>query len=132
MSSHRPEPVDAHITALRLSLVRRMFRNGLIVVGLIAAAVGAGAAGYHYFGDLPWLDATLNAAMILTGMGPVNPMVTPGGKVFAIFYALFSGVFFLTVVAVLLAPALNHFMHRFHLELAERESRRKDKPYGLT
>ena len=76
------------------------------------------------FGDVPWLDAALNATMILTGMGPVNPVVTPAGELFAIVYALFSGVFFLTMVAVLLAPARHHFLHRFHLELSERESRR--------
>ena len=60
--------------------------------------------------------------MILTGMGPVNPVVTPAAKVFAIVYALFSGVFFLTMVALLLAPALHHFLHRFHLELSEQDS----------
>jgi hypothetical protein len=62
------------------------------------------------------LDAFLNAAMILTGMGPVAPLSTPAAKVFATFYALFSGVFFLTMVAVLLAPVLHHFLRRFHLD----------------
>ena len=63
--------------------------------------------------------------MILTGMGPVNPLTTDGAKIFAIGYSLFSGVFFLTMVAVLLAPAANLFMHRFHLEVPrERESRK--------
>ena len=89
------------------------------MIGLILVALGVGAAGYHYFNDLPWLDATLNAAMILTGMGPVNPVVGSPAKVFAIVYSLLSGVFFLTMVAVLLAPALQHFLHRFHLELDE-------------
>ncbi len=95
----------------------------MLVGVLVFAAVGIGAAGYHVFDNLPWLDAALNATMILTGMGPVNPVVTPAAKVFAIVYALFSGVFFLTMVAVLLAPALHHFLHRFHLELGEREPR---------
>jgi hypothetical protein len=63
------------------------------------------------FGGLPWLDATLNAAMILTGMGPVDRLVGPEAKVFAIVYSLFSAVFFLTMVAVLLAPAVQHFLH---------------------
>jgi hypothetical protein len=85
----------------------------------VAGAIAFGAWGYHTFDQLPWLDAALNAAMILTGMGPVNPVVTPAAKLFAIVYALFSGVFFLTMVAVLLAPALHHFLHRFHLELQE-------------
>ena len=108
--------------ASRRILIRRLLRNGAVVGGLIFAAVAIGAAGYHFFNRLPWLDATLNAAMILTGMGPVNPVVTPRAKVFAIVYSLFSGVFFLTMVAVLLAPALHHFLHRFHLDLAEEES----------
>ena len=110
--------------ASRRILARRLVRNATLVGALLLVAVGIGAAGYHVFGDLPWLDAAVNATMILTGMGPVNPVVTPAGKLFAIVYALFSGVFFLTMVAVLLAPALHHFLHRFHLELSERESRR--------
>jgi hypothetical protein len=103
----------------RRSLARRLARNAAIVSGLIAAALAIGAAGYHYLDGLPWLDATLNAAMILTGMGPVNALQTPAAKIFAIVYSLLSGVFFLTMVAVLLAPALHSFMHRFHLELEE-------------
>lgn len=104
----------------RATLIRRLARNGAIVGGLIAGALAIGAAGYHYFADLPWLDATVNAAMILTGMGPVDRMGSPAGKLFAIVYSLFSAVFFLTMVAVLLAPAVQHFLHRFHLELDER------------
>jgi hypothetical protein len=104
----------------------RLLRNLLYVSGLIAASLALGAAGYHQFAGLPWLDATLNAAMILTGMGPVDRLVEPQAKVFAIVYSLFSSVFFLTMVAVLLAPAVQHFLHRFHLELDERrEASRK-------
>ena len=103
--------------AQRRALALRLVRNAILASGFIAAALGIGAVGYHVLDDLPWLDATLNAAMILTGMGPVNPIVRPEAKVFAIVYALLSGVFFLTMVAVLLAPALQHFLHRFHLDL---------------
>jgi hypothetical protein len=110
----------SHVASRRI-LVRRLARNGILVGALVFAAVGIGAAGYHFFDDLPWLDAALNAAMILTGMGPVSPIVTPAAKLFAIAYSLFSGVFFLTMVAVLLAPALHHFLHRFHLELDEQQ-----------
>ena len=103
-------------------LPRRVFallllRNLLYVSGLIAASLALGAAGYHAFAGLPWLDATLNAAMILTGMGPVDPLTTPAGKVFGIVYALFSGVAFLTMVAMLLAPAAHRLLHRLHLEM---------------
>ena len=99
----------------------RLLRNLLYVSGLIAASLALGAVGYHQFAGLPWLDATLNAAMILTGMGPVNPLTTAAGKVFGIVYALFSGVAFLTMVAMLLAPAAHRLLHRFHLELHQPE-----------
>ncbi len=95
-----------------------------IVGGLVSGALAIGAAGYHWLDGLSWLDATLNAAMILTGMGPVNPLVNPAAKVFAIVYSLASGVFFLTMVAVLLAPGVHHLLHRFHLELDEQRRRR--------
>lgn len=117
---------DAEATrrALRRTLVRRLARNAGIVFGLILVALGIGATGYHTIAGLPWLDAVLNAAMILTGMGPVAVISGPAAKVFATIYALFSGVFFLTMVAVLLAPAVHHFLHRFHLDLKEHESHR--------
>ncbi len=104
---------------LRRVLIARLLRNAAIVGGLVAGALAIGAAGYHWLDGLPWLDATLNAAMILTGMGPVSPLVNPAAKVFAIVYSLVSGVFFLTMVAVLLAPGVHHLLHRFHLELEE-------------
>jgi hypothetical protein len=109
---------DRHVLH-RQWLRRKLARNAIIVCGLILAALGIGAAGYHFLDGLDWLDATLNAAMILTGMGPVSPVERPAAKVFAIVYALLSGVFFLTMVAVLLAPAAHQFLHRFHLELDE-------------
>ena len=94
-----------------------LLRNLAYVTGLIAASLALGAAGYHEFAGLPWLESTLNAAMILTGMGPVDPLTTPAAKIFGIAYALFSGVAFLTMVAMLLAPAAHRLLHRFHLEL---------------
>jgi hypothetical protein len=94
-----------------------LLRNLAYVSVLISASLAFGAAGYHAFQGLPWLDASLNAAMILTGMGPVDPLTTPAAKVFGIGYALFSGVAFLTMVALLLAPAAHRLLHRFHLEL---------------
>jgi len=120
--------VHASRLVSRRVLIRRLARNAVLVSGLVLGALGVGAAGYHFLDDLPWLDAALNAAMILTGMGPVAPLRTPAAKVFAIVYALLSGVFFLTMVAVLLAPALHHFLHRFHLELGEPEPRSAHTP----
>ena len=75
-----------------------------------------------------WIDALLNASMILAGMGPVNPIESTGGKLFATFYCLFSGIVFLTMMAIMLAPAYHRFMHRFHLE---DETSGSDK-YGAT
>ncbi len=90
------------------------------VAGIILfLALGIGILGYHYLAGLGWLDALLNAAMILTGMGPVNPMQTAAGKIFATCYALFSGVVFLTMAALLFAPLFHRFLHRFHLEPEE-------------
>jgi hypothetical protein len=125
--SHAAQEAQSARRALRRTLVHRLVRNGALVAGFILVALGIGATGYHTIDGLPWLDAVLNAAMILTGMGPLAPISTPAAKVFATVYALFSGVFFLTMVAVLLAPALHHFLHRFHLDLRERESRRTDR-----
>ena len=118
-----PEVHYAPSTALpphvQQRVISRLIRNSLIVIGLLMVAVAVGTVGYHYTNDLPWLDAALNATMILTGMGPVAPLVRPEAKVFAIVYALASGVFFMTMVALLLAPAVQGFLHRFHLELKE-------------
>lgn len=82
---------------------------------IVAVSLFIGSLGYHHFGDLPWIDALLNAAMILTGMGPVNPMVTTEGKLFATFYALYSGIAFLTMMAVIVAPLMHRMLHKFHL-----------------
>ena len=124
--SHALEDTHAARRALRRTLVRRLIRNGALVTAFILVALAIGATGYHTLDGLTWLDAVLNAAMILTGMGAIAPISTPAAKVFATVYALFSGVFFLTMVAVLLAPALHHLLHRFHLDLRERESHRID------
>ena len=72
--------------------------------------------GYHYSEDMPWIDAYVNAAMILSGMGPVTELHTNAGKIFAGSYALFSGIIFLVVIAVILAPLFHRFLHKFHLQ----------------
>ncbi len=76
-----------------------------------------GIIGYHSLEGLSWVDSTLNAAMILGGMGPVNELHTTGGKLFAAGYALSSGVVFLAAAGVLFAPVLHRLMHKFHLEI---------------
>jgi hypothetical protein len=92
-----------------------MARSSLLAGLLIGAALLVGIWGYHTFQALPWLDAFLNAAMILSGMGPVNPPTTAAGKVFAGCYALFSGVAFITTAAVLVTPIAHRVLHWFHL-----------------
>jgi len=102
--------------ASRTVFILRIFYSFLMTLAVIVLSLGLGTWGYHIFGELGWVDALLNAAMILTGMGPVNPMQTDAGKLFATFYCLFSGIVFLTMMAIMLAPAYHRFMHRFHLE----------------
>jgi len=81
----------------------------------IAVALGMGVVGYHFLGHLPWVDSLLNASMILAGMGPVDPLLTRTAKVFASMYALFSGLLFVAVVGVVLAPFAHRLIHRLHL-----------------
>ncbi len=87
---------------------------------ILLFSIGIGLAGYHFFGALPWIDAFLNASMILTGMGPVDRMETTAGKLFSSFYALFSGISFLMFVGVLFAPAYHRFLHKLHVDIEER------------
>ena len=101
--------------------VRRLALNGLIGFLLLAFSLSIGIAGYHFLEGLSWIDALLNASMILGGMGPVNPIQTNIGKVFASFYALYSGVILLAAVGVLATPILHRFLHRFHLADEEAE-----------
>jgi len=81
----------------------------------LAASLGLGVLGYHWLCGLGWVDAVLNASMILTGMGPVSPMPTDAAKLFASAYAVFSGVAFLTTFSILIAPVLHRVLHRLHL-----------------
>ncbi len=103
----------------RSQFIRRMALQGVLGLGLIAGSLAIGAVGYHVFAGLDWLDATLNASMILTGMGPIAPYTTAAAKLFGIGYSIFSGVAFLTFAAVLMGPVVHRFLHRFHLDLYE-------------
>jgi len=101
--------------------LRRMVASFGIAAVVVLSALSAGVLGYHYTADLPWLDALLNAAMILTGMGPVDPMVTDTAKLFASGYALFSGVIFLSAMAIVLSPVFHRIMHTFHVDDGTRD-----------
>ena len=78
-----------------------------------------GVLGYHYYFNIPWLDSLVNASMILTGMGPVDRAETDGAKLFSSFYAVYSGVAFLTCVAIILSPVVHRFLHKFRLDMEE-------------
>lgn len=111
MYEHRSQPL------LPFDLfMRRVFNHALLGVALLAASLGIGILGYHFIEGLSWIDSILNASMILGGMGPVNELHTVAGKLFASFYALFSGSVFLVVAGIVIAPVAHRFLHRLHLE----------------
>jgi hypothetical protein len=110
----------------RRAFYARMAKSVGLVAAVVAFSLLIGSAGYHYLGELPWIDSLLNASMILSGMGPVDPLKTNAAKLFATFYALYSGVAFLSIVAILMAPLLHRFLHRFHLEVSEDERKGQD------
>ncbi|MDB6071734.1 MAG: hypothetical protein JWL81_2905 [Verrucomicrobiales bacterium] len=99
-----------------LEFLRRVLKHGLVALAMVAVALGIGVAGYHWIGKFSWVDSLLNASMILGGMGPVNPLDNDGAKIFASVYALFSGLAFIGVATVLIAPFIHRLMHRFHLD----------------
>lgn len=94
----------------------RLGRYGLFSVILIAFSIGIGISGYHYLGRLNWLDSFHMSSMILTGMGPVAEMTTIGAKLFSSFYALYSGVAFLSITAVFFAPIIHRLLHILQVE----------------
>ena len=95
---------------------QRVFKNILLAFLILGICLMIGVAGYHFTADASWLDSVHNASMILSGMGPVIEINTVSGKVFSSFYALFSGIVFITNIGVILAPALHRMYHRLHLE----------------
>jgi hypothetical protein len=99
--------------------LRRVARYAAISAGIVVASLALGAGGYHWIAGLDWVDALLNASMILSGMGPVSPLTTDAGKLFATAYALYSGLAFVTTIAVLAAPIAHRFFHVLHLEIDE-------------
>jgi hypothetical protein len=89
----------------------------MMAAGLVLVSLFIGMWGYHSLEGMPWLDAFLNASMILGGMGPVDVLHTNAGKFFAGCYAIFSGIVFLSMAAILFAPVVHRFLHRMHLDI---------------
>ena len=112
--------------APRRLFIRRMLRSAGIALGVVAGGLFIGMSGYHWIGKLSWEESFYYASMILSGEGPpLDPTLPAPGiirlHIFAGFYALFSGVTFITTVGVLFAPAVQRFLHRFHLEIAAQD-----------
>ena len=100
----------------RRTFLLKIGRNLLIGGFIIAACLFLGMLGYHHYEKMDWVDSYVNAAMILSGMGPVSTLQTEAGKIFAGTYALFSGIVFLVIIAIMGAPVFHHFFHMLHIE----------------
>ena len=100
----------------RAEFYRRLARSVSLGLGVAAGSLCVGMVGYHHFEKMGWVDSYVNAAMILSGMGPVGSLNTTAGKIFAGSYALFSGLAFITSIGIIFTPVYHRFMHKFHLE----------------
>ena len=123
MFEHRSKPLLP-----RQQFYVRLARSVGIGLLVIVFALGFGMVGYRAFEGMSWVDAFVNAAMILSGMGPLSTLQTEGGKIFAGCYALFSGLAFVAILGIIFAPVFHRFLHRFHEEEAKRNTKLPDKP----
>jgi hypothetical protein len=96
--------------------VLRLGRWAGLALAVVVISLSVATCAYHYLESFSWLESFLNAAMILGGMGPVDPLKTDAGKIFASFYALYSGLAILSVAGLILAPVVHRFLHKFHVE----------------
>lgn len=108
---HRKEPLLP-----RSKFLWRLFRHAMLSLAFIVVSLVIGIIGYRHYEGMSWVDAYVNAAMILGGMGPIGELHTVGGKLFAGFYALYSGLIAIIAVGILAAPILHRFLHHFHME----------------
>src|SRR5436305_1316180 len=105
-----------HPLLSRAKFVERVARHLVLALFLIGIALGLGVFGYHFLGELSWVDSFLNASMILGGMGPVDPLHSSAAKIFASCYALFSGLAFIGIASLIVAPFAHRLLHRFHID----------------
>ena len=122
MFEHHSQPILP-----RRAFLLRLGRFAGAALVLVAVSWAIGILGYRALEGMSWIDATLNSAMLLGGMGPVDQLHTDAGKLFASFYALFSGIVFLISVGVLTAPILHRFLHQFHLAEDKKEEEAEDE-----
>jgi hypothetical protein len=111
MYEHKTQPLLA-----KSKYYGRIYRSMALFFALLSISLAIGVLGYHFFAKLAWLDSLHNASMILSGMGPVAEIKTVSGKLFSSFYALFSGVAFITNIGLLLTPVVHRFFHKMHVE----------------
>jgi hypothetical protein len=111
MYEHRLEPLLP-----RRQFLSRLARHGGIAFGIMVFSLAIGTTGFHWLGCQEWIDAFLNASMLLGGMGPVGEITKPVGKLFASFYALYAGIVFIGAAAIFLTPVVHRVLHKLHLE----------------
>ena len=111
MFEHRNEPLLP-----KAAFYARLARSASLGLALVALCLAVGMVGYHSLEKLSWIDAFANAAMSLSGLGPLTPLLTNAGKLFAGCYALFSGLAFVAIVGVVIAPLIHRAFHLFHVD----------------
>ena len=111
MFEHRKQPLIS-----TREFIKRVGKYTALALLLVAVSWLIGILGYRLLEGLPWIDATLNAAMILGGMGPVNQLTSTSAKVFASIYALFSGLVFIAVMGIVFSPIAHRMLHKFHVD----------------
>jgi hypothetical protein len=116
MFEHKSEPLVS-----RAVFLQRMLACFALAVVVIVLALAIGISGYRWIANLPWVDAVLNASMILGGMGPVDRLVGDSAKLFAAGYAIFSGLVFISVMGIVLSPVVHRLLHKFHLDERDME-----------
>ncbi len=119
---HRKQPLLP-----RTVYIRRLLYAGFFTASVLTVWIILGMLGYHFLGRLGWIDSFLNTAMIVGGMGPVDTLRSSASKIFAGFYAILSGVIFLSAFAIVAAPIFHRFLHKFHLEVDEKTGRKEIK-----
>lgn len=103
----------------RRELAVHLTKHGRYVAELLGVSLVIGMTGYHWLAHQSWVDAFVNASMLLGGMGPVGDLPNTSAKIFAGMYALYAGLVFLAVAILLLTPVFHKVLHRFHLEISD-------------
>ncbi len=110
MYEHKKQPIVS-----KNEFYLRLLKHFGFAILLIAISLLIGMCGYHYLGELSWIDAFVDASMILSGMGPVSPLANHAVKLFAGFYAIYSGLLFISLIAIILIPIVHRILHKFHI-----------------